>query len=144
MNALKLVFKTFIYVLAGTLISTAVFITIFDRNAELSVILLWQVICVSMVSSIGSLIFLSKKEISKKQMKIRQTIHFIFINIIVLGNAILCKWVDIDRILQMIAMLILVAIVYFCVCRVLFRQAEKEADYINQRLRRIYPEEEKE
>jgi hypothetical protein len=51
---------------------------------------------------------------------------------------------SIQSIIQPIVLLILIGTVYFGVCYVMFRQSEKEADSINRRLRKIYPEEERE
>lgn len=144
MNRLKLIARTFIYVLAGSIISTATFITIFLPDIEFDVSLLWQVIIMSLISAIGSMIFESKKEIGKKQMKLRKTVHFIYTISIVFGIAVICRWVDVSRILQLIVMLLMISGVYFSVCFVMFKRSEKEAECMNQRLRKIYPEEEKE
>ncbi len=144
MNRLKLIGRTFIYILAGSTISTAIFITIFLPEVELDVSLLWQVILMSIISATGSLIFESKKEIGKKQMKLRQTVHFIYTIFIVFGIAILCGWVDVSKIVQIIALLLMISSVYTSVCIVMFKRSEKEAEDMNQRLRTIYPEEEKE
>ena len=144
MNRLKLIRRTFIYILAGSIISTAIFITIFLPEVEFDVSLLWQVILMSILSATGSLIFESKKELGKKQMKLRQTVHFIYTTFIVFGIAILCGWVDVRNIVQIIALLLMFSSVYTSVCLVMFKRSEKEAKYMNQRLRTIYPEEEKE
>lgn len=144
MNTIKLIFRTFIYVLAGSVISTATFITIFFPNVVLNVSLLWQVIFMAFLSALGSTIFVSKKEIGKKQMILRKTLHFFYTIFVVFGIAIVCRWVDVSRIPQLIVMLLLIAGVYFSICFVMFRQSEKEAEFINRRLRKIYPKEEKE
>ncbi len=144
MNRLKLILRTFIYVLAGSEIGTAIYITILKPDARINLALLWQVIIMSLISSLGSLIFASKKELGKKQMKIRQTIHAIYTIIVVLGIAILCGWVSVSSIVELIVMILMITGIYSSVCFMMFRQSEKEAEYINRRLRKIYPEEEKE
>jgi fatty acid desaturase len=144
MSTLKWVFLTFVYVLAGSILSTAIFITIFFPDDQFTIALLWQVIAMSAVTAPGTLLFKSKKEVGKKSMKLRQVIHFIYIYFVVMGTAILCDWMNIQSIIQPIVLLILIGTVYFGVCYVMFRQSEKEADCINRRLRKIYPEEEKE
>jgi hypothetical protein len=144
MSTLKWVFLTFVYVLAGSILSTAIFITIFFPNDRFTIALIWQVIAMAALTAPGTLLFTSKKEIGKKSMKLRQVIHFIYIYIVVMGTAILCDWMSIQSIIQPIVLLILIGTVYFGVCYVMFRQSEKEADSINRRLRKIYPEEERE
>ncbi len=143
-KAFKLIFQTMIYVLGGSVISAAIFITVFYPGVQLTVALLWQLIFMSFISSIGTLAFVSKKEIGKKQMKLRQRVHFVYINFIVLLTAILCGWVDVSRILELVFMILLVILVYFVVTFIMFKKSEKEAESMNKRLRKIYPEEEKE
>ncbi len=144
MNTLKWIFLTFVYVLAGSIISTALFTTIFFPEDQFSTALLWQVIAMSAISAIGSILFVSKKELDKNKMKLRQIIHFFYICFVVMGTAIVCDWMNIQSVIQPIVLLLMIGTVYFGVCFVMFKQSEKEADYINRRLRKIYPEEEKE
>lgn len=144
MSILKTIFQTFCYVLSGSILCTATFITIFYPDAELNVSLLWQVFLMSFISALGALIYISKKELGKKQMKIRQTFHFIYTLGVVFGIAITCDWIDASKIPELLVMLLMVSGVYFAVCRAMFLWSEKEAESINRRLRKIYPEDERE
>lgn len=141
MQELKIIIRTFLYVLAGTVLSTAIFITVFYPGATFEVSLLWQVIAMTALTSMGTALFFSKKEISKTQMKVRKTIHYIYINIIVVGTAILCDWIHVNQMIQVIVFLFDVSLVYFVVCAIMFRKEEKTAESMNERLRKQYPEE---
>lgn len=143
MERIKKIIQTFFYVLSGSIISTAVFMTIFLRDLYFSVDVIWQVIIMAAVTSLGPLIYSSRREISKKQMRLRHIIHYTYINVVVLGCAIMWQWVNIHRISQIITMVLLVGGVYFSVTTVMFSSEKRIAERINQRLRTKYPEEEK-
>ena len=95
----------------------------------------------SVLTSLGTILFITKHEISKKKMRIRQIFHYIYINVIVMATALLCGWVEIRAILQIGTLLLLIASVYFGVSAAMFKQEEKTAESMNERLREIYPEE---
>ncbi len=141
MNVLKTLVKTYIYVLAGSILSTAIFISVFVPETVFTVLLLWEVIVMSAATTLGTLIFYSKKEISKRQMKIRTVIHYIYINLIVFSTALLCGWVDLKHTVQLLFLLLLIAAVYYSVSSAMFKKEEKAAECMNERLREIYPEE---
>jgi cytochrome bd-type quinol oxidase subunit 2 len=143
MESMKKIIQTFFYVLSGSIISTAIFITIFLRDLNFSVEVIWQVIIMAALTSLGPLIYRTKKEISKKQMRIRHIIHYTYINVTVLGCAIMWQWVNINRISQIITMVLLVAGVYFSVTTAMFSNEKRIAENINQRLRTRYPEEDR-
>ncbi|MHB8128207.1 MAG: DUF3021 family protein [Mobilitalea sp.] len=141
MDHIKSTVQTFFYILAGVTISSAIFITIFIPNITFSIDLLWQFIIMAAVCSFGNFIFLSKSELSKKQMKIRTICHYLFVNIVVLGGAFLWKWLT-SGIPQIIVMFLLIAIVYASITIGTFRKEEKIAENLNRRLHKIYSSEE--
>ena len=143
MESAKKVIQTFFYVLSGSIMSTAFFMTIFLKDLYFNVEVIWQVIVMAAITSLGTLIYHSKGEISKKRMRLRHIVHYTYINVVVLGCAVIWKWVNIYRITQIITMVLLVAGVYFSVTTAMFRHEKKLAENINQRLRSRYPEEEK-
>ncbi len=143
MESVKKVIQTYFYVLSGSIISTAIYITIFLPDLYFNVEIIWQVIVVSAITSLGTLIYRSKREISKKQMRIRHIIHYTYINVVVLVAAVMWRWVNCNRISQIIAMVLLVAGVYFSVTAAMFSNEKRIAESINQRLRARYPEEDK-
>ncbi len=142
MENVKKIIQTFFYVLSGSIISTAVFMTIFLRDLYFNVEIIWQVIIMAAITSLGTLIYHSKKEISKKQMRLRHIVHYTYINAVVLGCAVLWQWINIHRISQIITIIVLVGGVYFSVTTVMFNNEKRIAERINQRLRTKYPEEE--
>ena len=143
MESIKKVIQTYFYVLSGSIISTAIYITIFLPNVYFNVEVIWQVIVVSAITSLGTLIYKAKREISKKQMRIRHIIHYTYINVVVLGFALMWRWINANRLIQVIAMMLLIACVYFGVSAAMDSNEKRIAENFNQRLRARYPEEDK-
>lgn len=137
METLKKFLLTFVLVLAGCTISSTIFITIFIWEIEFKVILLWQIIGLAVICTLGNLFFYSKYEISKKKMKIRMIFHYLYINIAVLGYAFLFQWIDPSYLVQFLVMLVLIAAVYYGVMKVDFQREEKAAENMNMILRKL-------
>jgi MFS-type transporter involved in bile tolerance (Atg22 family) len=76
-------------------------------------------------------------------MKIRMICHYLYINFIVLGGAILWGWMDPSFIKQFLLMLILIAAVYIGVMIVNFRKQKKTAEVLNKELKKLNAGEEK-
>ena len=69
---------------------SAVYIVVFcGWKTELNVTILWEILGVSFLTSLGSVIAFpvsdSEKEISKQAMLIRNLLYFLFVNMVVLG-----------------------------------------------------------
>lgn len=143
MDWIKRIIQTFFYVITGCIFSTAVFITIFFPNTYFSVEIIWQVIILSLVTSLGPLFYRSKKEISKKQMRLRNIIHYVYINLAVFGCAITWEWINIHRLSQLITLFLLNTCVYTGASLAMFNNEKRVAEQINERLRLRYQEEER-
>jgi len=144
MEYVKVIMKTVIYVLCGIVICSAIFISFLYPSAELDVFFLWQMIMIAVLCSLGDILYFSKTELSKKQMKIRKSIHYLYCNLVVLGGAILFGWINAKVILQVIFMIILIAVVYIGVSITMFQKAEKVAENMNRKLSKIHNEEDTE
>lgn len=142
MNIIKNIARTFIYILAGITICSALYITIFIPEAVLSVMLLWQIILMSAISSCGSLVYCSKKELSKQSMKVRIILHYLYTSMVVLGGAFLFGWIKSNVFPEIIVLFLLMTIQYSMIMIFMFRKEEKTADHLNKRLKEYYPEDE--
>jgi hypothetical protein len=142
MDTIKKMINTFAYIMTGSSLSCALFLTIFAPKLEVSITLLWQIAAMSFVCALGNLIFSYKKVPSKKQMIIRTFCHYIYINAIVYSNAFLCKWLAPGLMPEILVMLLLVAVVYVIIMIVNFRNEEKIANSLNRQLRKQYPKQE--
>jgi amino acid transporter len=140
---LKKMVLTFFLTVVGIIFSTTVFLTIFYPEIHLYLGLLWQIIMMSFVCTLGNLIFYSKYEISKRQMMIRKTLHFLYINAIVIGGAFLWSWVTPGILTEFFTLLIMIELVYAVVMMINIWKEKKDAEAMNKRLSQLNSEDEK-
>lgn len=137
MELLKKTILTFALVIAGITVSSTIFLTIFVPEVQLGIMILWEIIIMSAVCSLGNLLFYSRREISKKKLRIRMIIHYIYINAVVLSGAFIWEWITPGYILQLIVIMILIAAVYAAVMLVNISKEIKIAEDLNKRLNKL-------
>jgi Protein of unknown function (DUF3021). len=125
--------------MAGATINTAIFITVFNKDLSLTVDILWQIIVLAAVCSLGNLMYHYHRVLSKRQMKIRMVCHYVYINIVMIGGGFLCGWLSIDYLPEIVVMFVMVAVVYIIIMTVNFHQEEKIAENLNRQLRKRFP-----
>jgi hypothetical protein len=135
MNILKTIFRVFIYVIASITICAAVCITIFFPEDNLLSGLLWKIICMAAVCACGNIIYLSKKELNKKQHIFRTLLHYLYINVVVIGVSILWGWIATDNVWNFIVMFLLIGVVFFSIMAFMFKQDKLMAENMNKKLR---------
>jgi len=140
MDKIKNIIKIFLYVVAGMTISTAIFISIFNSDLNMSVSILWQIIIISAVCSLGNFIYHNHSDLSKNEMKIRLICHFLYINVVVIGGGFLFGWLSLSDLPEVIVMFIMIAVVYTVIMVTDFHQDEKMAEMFNHQLRKRYPD----
>jgi Ca2+/Na+ antiporter len=96
--------------------------------------ILLQLIILSILGSVGNLIFYSKHELSKRKMKVRTIIHYIYIYSQVLGCAYLFGWIVPGNVKQTIVMIIMICCVTLCVSYALKKKEDRTAELINEKL----------
>lgn len=138
-DILKNMFKTFSYVMTGTTISTAIFISIFNEDHSLTVNVLWQILIIAGVCALGNLFFLDHAELTKRQMNFRIMFHYLYINIVVIGGGFLCGWLNMSNLVEVIVMFIMVPIVYTIIMVVDIHYGIKTAQDLNHQLRKRFP-----
>jgi uncharacterized membrane protein YfcA len=143
MNFMKSIVNTFVMILTGITLSSAIFITVFIPKQTLSVEILWQIIGMSLVCSLGNLFYFSKKEIGKQNMRLRIICHYLYINIIVFGGAFLFDWCEPKYFPQLIVLFLLIVLVYIVIMLTEFKYEKITAEKLNHQLRKWYPPEDK-
>ncbi|HHV09722.1 MAG TPA: DUF3021 domain-containing protein [Clostridiales bacterium] len=134
---LKNIIVTFSYVLAGSVICAMVFIALFWPESEEKLTILWEVVVLSIFGSVGNLIFYSRHEMSKKKMKVRTVIHYIYIYAAVLSCAHLFGWIVPGNIRQLIVMIIMISCVTLSVGYAVKKKEARTAELINRKLSRM-------
>lgn len=124
---------TFICVTTCVVFVTAMHITVFTPQACLGVEILWQMLAVSFLTSLG--VYFYPDEASVGTTLIRYILHYIYCNAVVLGCGLWFGWFDVDNLPTVFGMLIAIAFVFFLVSAVVWNRSRKEAALMNERLK---------
>lgn len=134
-NRIKEFVRTYAYVVLGVIISTATFITIFYPGISLSVALLWQILACSFVCTLGNILWWMTRRLSKTEVIIRIAIHYLYINVVVFGSAILFNWIDYDNPVMLISMFVMVLVVFVVVFLATWYYGKRISDMMNRGLK---------
>lgn len=130
----KLLGRTFVVVTTFSLLATALFISFFYPGEEFHVNILWQILAISFLTSLTSLVFCSNRTISKKEVLVRMFLQMLMVLIILVSCAFCFEWVSLSRISLLLAFVLLVIIVYLVIFSLLYFSEAKNAEKINQKL----------
>lgn len=133
MNRLKNLLHTYVCVMSSVVLATAIFITVFMPDTELHVRLLWEMMLVSFLCSIGILIY-PEKAVSRKKMIWYTFLHYAEVNVVVLGGGFAFEWFSVKYLPHVVGMLILINVIFLIVSVVEHKRAEKIAWQMNRRL----------
>lgn len=141
-NRIKEFFRTYAYVVLGVVISTATFITIFYPGISLSVALLWQILACSFVCTLGNILWWMTRGLSKTEVFIRIAVHYLYINVVVFGSALLFDWIDYDNPVMIISMFVMVLVVFIAVFFSIWYYSKRISEMMNQGLKAYQEREE--
>jgi len=102
-------------------------------EVELDVSLLWQIMFVSFLCSLGTLMY-PEKRIDGRKRRLLVFLHYVEVNAVVLGFGIYFHWFSIQYLPHVIGMLVIINIVFLCVSMVEWRRAKEMAELMNRRL----------
>ena len=114
---------------------TAVYITIFWKQAMLGVEILWQILFVSFLCSLGILIH-PEREVSMKTTILITVLHYIEVNVVVMGCGLWFEWFYPDNLPMVFGMLFIIALVFVLVSFVMWARDRSVAAHINERLKK--------
>lgn len=131
---LKEMLLEFLLITAGITICTTVFCTVFYQTGYFSVELLWQVLALSLFCTLPGLVYVSKKELTKKQMLVRQIVHLCILLTILLFFAYYWRWLDAGNIVHPIVFIVMFSSVYTMVSYITYIRDKKVSKMLNDRL----------
>lgn len=141
-NRIKEFFRTYAYVVLGVVISTSTFITIFYPSISLSVSLLWEMQACSFVCTLGNILWWTTRRLSKREIIIRMAVHYLFINAVVFGSAILFDWIDFDNLIMIFSMFVMILVVFVAVFLSIWYYSKKISEMMNRGLKAYQEREE--
>lgn len=132
---LNFLFYVFSVVTTCVVLAVAVFVTVLDPSETVESATLWQIPVVSLFCSLGCLIYPWDKCRGKREAAVRIGLHYIYINIVVLGAGFRFRWYQIDHLKSVAAMLVTIAVIFTVASVIGWRRAAADARRMNERLR---------
>lgn len=112
---LKRILRDFFTICSCILIGASVFIPAFLKEASINASLLWQIIVVSLTTSILSIVYCSRRELSKRVYLIRSAVHYVLVNLVLFLSVYFFDWFKLGKTSTIIAFVVLVLLVYILV-----------------------------
>lgn len=135
MRRLRYLFHIYTMVMTGVVFATAIFITVINPMERVESVLLWQMAAVSGLCTLMSLIcYPWNREMGKMENIVRTTIHYVLINVAVLGSGAWFEWYDPARWGSVGAMMLSIAVIFGIVTFISWRKGKREAAEMNRRL----------
>lgn len=132
MERIKVLFDVFTKVVTCMMVGEIIYCTIFFPHISFGVEMLWQILLVAFLTSCGTLFYTD--DIRQKNMKVMCVIHYLMVNVIVVGCGLWFEWFCLDNLPQMIGILIVIALVFLAVSAVSWKKGRQMADLMNSRL----------
>ncbi len=135
---LHYLWNVFAWITTGVTCVTAIYIIAFwGADTSVGVEILWQILLVSAVCSLGTLILLynEKREFSKKEMLVRCCLLFVYVDVIVLTCGFYFHWFYFSNWKMVAGMELCIIAVFVCTMTLSSLAAQKEADAMNKKLR---------
>jgi len=142
-NRIKATLYTFVCVTTCIVFAAALFTTVFGTGEVVRADLLWQILIVSGLCSLGTMIY-PDYEVTRRRAVFLTVLHYIIVNLVVLGGGILFGWFDANNLSMVLLMLLLIMVIYFVVAVVLWKRATDMANLMNERLSEYQNRNEKE
>ncbi len=140
MRIVKMITMQFLLITVGMLLGIGL-MNVFTRDYNnLPWFFPFEILAVALSTALASLVYLSKNELSKKGMMVRQIIHLILLLVIVYSFGYLFKWWS-----ELNGILIVGAIffgIYAIVFIVTYRMERKDSFKINEALKKLPKDEE--
>ena len=128
----KVFFDVWTKVTTGVLLAAAIYCSLFFSEGMFSRYLLWELLLVSFLTSLGVLFYTD--DLNKKSMRLVCILHYLFNNVVVVGCGLWFGWIDAKNPLQIIGMVVLVAVIFSVVSVLSWKKEAKEANLMNERL----------
>lgn len=141
-NRIKEIMRTYAYVVLGVVIASATFISIYYPGISLSVMLLWQILASSFVCVLGNLLWWTSKQLSRSETAIRIILHYLYINVIVFGSALLFDWIDSDNLIMIISLFLMILIIFVFVFVAIRHHDKRISEMMNRSLKKYQGQEE--
>ncbi|MDE6601732.1 MAG: DUF3021 family protein [Lachnospiraceae bacterium] len=126
---------TFCMVTTGSVFVCAVYNNVFwPQGTFLESDILWQLLALALVCSLGNFIH-PYREISRRRAVVNKVLHYLYINVVVIGSGYLFAWMDIGNLFMLAVMVLGIAVVFVAVSSVIWGLHKRESENLNRKLK---------
>lgn len=126
---------TFCMVTTGSVFVCAVYNNVFwPQGTFLESDILWQLLALALVCSLGNFIH-PYREISRRRAVVNKVLHYLYINVVVIGSGYLFAWMDIGNLFMLTVMVLGIAVVFVAVSSVIWGLHKRESENLNRKLK---------
>ena len=137
-DLMKTMFRNFFVITTGITASMYIFCLIFTPDVVFSLEDIGRILLMAVAGDLPFIIFYSRKEPDKKQMRIRFAIHIPVLLAILLYFAHLWDWVSITDPVEVTVLILLIMVVYATVLATGAYLDMKTAEKLNESLKKRY------
>lgn len=134
MRKIRFLLRTFTMVLTGVVFAVGVFTMVINPTETVETKLFWQMPLVSALCTLTSLIYPWDREMSKTEVIVRTLIHYIFVNMIVLGGGAFFDWYNPSQLHNIAAMMLAIVLIFAVVTVISWRKSAVDAARMNEKL----------
>lgn len=134
-NIVKEMIQNYFVIITGTFLGTLIYCLIFSRDSVFTLEYLAAMFVFGLLGDLPLVIFCSDHELSRKEWRVRQSIHFLLVETVLLGAAWYMELYH--TLFQGIIFAVIVLGVYVLVAIFSWKRDQSEADQMNQRLSRL-------
>ena len=120
--------------MAAVVLAVAVFTTIIDPVEKIESVLLWQMLLVSGLCTVTTLIYPWGREMGKVEAIVKTLIQYVLINAIVLGSGALFSWYNPSKFYSIAGMVLTIAIIFGTITVSSWKKAALDAARMNEKL----------
>lgn len=117
-----------------TLTATMLFTNVLFPVDSMPTNILWQILLVSFLCVMSTLLYPWDRALKKREFCILSGIHYIIINVIILGFGSLFEWYRITSFKSILFMLTAIAVIFVLVSAISWSHSAKDTKKMNERL----------
>ncbi|OBR65718.1 hypothetical protein A7K91_14230 [Paenibacillus oryzae] len=136
---IKEIVRDFLIIFASIIIIIAVLRLIFDPDESFELRTVFIIMAFSFVGALTGVVLYPTEAISENIMRLRVILHFIFLEALLLSLAVLLKLVN--GLFSILVLALQIAAAYVIVRLLAYKNDQKEAQRINERLKALKKEE---
>lgn len=133
MRKIKEIFLTFCMITTGIVFAALVYIKVYYAMNDVGAAILWQILLISFLCSLGNLIH-PMREVGKRRFRVNLLLHYLYINVVVLGTGSRFEWFDLGVPIMVAGMMALILVIFVAISAVNWTMEIRESRRLNEKL----------